>query len=86
MSVEQGRDAAVSRHSIDSNILGIDGGGMDLDLLSNKSRGASEHPFGPDIDIDFGMDMDLGLNFGDGQPLTDREKTPGQTRSSRACK
>jgi cohesin complex subunit SCC1 len=85
-SVEMGRDGPASnarRDSIDSHLLGKGG---DLDLLSNKSREASENPFGADMnmDIDFGpdvggMDIDLGLDFGG--------HTPGQTRSpSRACK
>jgi len=88
MSIEQGRDAVASTHSLDSHILGRGGGDRDLDLLSNRSRGASENPFGTEMDMDFGpdfagMDLDLGVNFGDN---LDREKTPGQTRSpSRAC-
>jgi cohesin complex subunit SCC1 len=94
MSVEVGRDAAAPRLSLDSNVLGDHGMGVDLDIASNrsKSRGASEHPFGPDMDIDFGadlggVDLDLGLDFGDKAPLSEHEKTPGQTRtSSRACK
>jgi cohesin complex subunit SCC1 len=85
MSVEQGREAAAPRHSLDSHIFGNDGRDKEFDLLSNRSRGASEHPFGAEMDMDFGPDfagIDLGVNFGD----NDREKTPGQTRSpSRAC-
>lgn len=90
-SIEVGRDGPAShagRESIDSRLLGH--GHENLDLLSNKSREASENPFGADMNIDMGMDIDfgpdvggmdidLGLDFG-GQ-------TPGQTRSpSRHCK
>ncbi|KAI9571058.1 hypothetical protein HD554DRAFT_2238911, partial [Boletus coccyginus] len=59
----------------------------DLDAFSYRSREASEHPFGAEMDIDMpfgpdvlGTDLDLGLNFGDGL-LAQQEKTPGQTRS-----
>jgi len=90
MSVEVGRDAPLSRdyrQSIDSHLLGRPD--TDLDILSQKSREPSEQPFGAEMDLDFGpdmgMDIDLGLDFGD-RPVEDREKTPGQTRSpSRAC-
>lgn len=90
MSVEVGRDAPAPRQSIDSHLLAENGMELDMDLLSHrsKSRDLSEHPFGPDVDMDFGPDfggMDLGIDFGD-HPPSDREKTPGQTReSSRAC-
>lgn len=93
MSVEIGLDAPAPKDDINSAFLGRNGADMDLDLLSNRSktREASEHPFGADVDMNFGEDfagMDLGefnINFGD-RPLSDREKTPGQTRSSsRAC-
>jgi len=64
----------------------------DMDIFSHASRAPSEHRFGADMDVDMpfgpdtGMDIDLGLDFGDG-PLSEREKTPGQTRSpSRMCK
>jgi len=90
MSVEMGRDAAGPRDSLGSHLIGRGDLDLDMDLLSNrsKSRDPSEHPFGADVDMDFGpdlggMDLDLGVDFGD-HPLTDREKTPGQTRSSRA--
>jgi cohesin complex subunit SCC1 len=94
MSMEVGRrDAAASRLSIDSRIIGDNAMDVDLDLASNKSRSRapSEHPFGADLDFDFGhdlagVDLDLGVDFGDKLPPSDREKTPGQTRaSSRAC-
>jgi cohesin complex subunit SCC1 len=92
MSVEMGRDAPGPRDSLASHIVGHGDLDLGMDLLSNrsKSRDLSEHPFGADINIDFGpdmggMDLDLGADFGDHSP-TDREKTPGQTRSSRACK
>jgi cohesin complex subunit SCC1 len=88
MSIEVGRDAApprAARESLDSRFLG--GPGQDdFDMLSTKSREVSQHPFAPDIDMDFGpdigdMDIDLGLNF---EPVvSDHEKTPGQT--TRAC-
>lgn len=87
-SVELGRDGPMShgrRDSVDSHLLGKGGLNGDLDRMSNKSREASENPFGAEMnmDLDFGpdlggMDIDLGLDFGG--------KTPGQTRSpSRAC-
>lgn len=92
-SVEVGRDAhapRAPRESIDSHLLGP-GGEADLDLISHRSRQVSEDPFGADMamDIDFGpdlgVDVDLGLTFDD-QPLSEGQKTPGQTRSlSRAC-
>ncbi|THH15656.1 hypothetical protein EW146_g4851 [Bondarzewia mesenterica] len=87
MSVEVGRDAPPpreARQSLDSHLLGRRGADTDLDILSQRSRDLSEHPLGADMDIDFGpdigMDIDLGLDFGD-NPLSEREKTPGQTRS-----
>ncbi|KZT21360.1 hypothetical protein NEOLEDRAFT_1099272 [Neolentinus lepideus HHB14362 ss-1] len=101
MSVEMGRDAAThrsARESIDSRLIGKGGADFDLDMLSQRSR--SEQPFGAEVDMDFGpdlggMDIDLGLDFGDGPGATsagdvtievepqqsDREKTPGYTRS-----
>lgn len=65
----------------------------DIDVFSYRSREASEHPFGPEMDVDMpfgpdiaGAELDLGLDFGDGL-LSEREKTPGQTRSpSRMCR
>lgn len=91
MSVEVGRDAALprgARESLDSHLLGRQGIDLDLDLLSNKSREPSEHPFGADMDLDFGpdiggMDLDLGLDFGD-KPLSEHAPTPRLT-PSRAC-
>ncbi|KAH7910585.1 Rec8 like protein-domain-containing protein [Hygrophoropsis aurantiaca] len=89
-SVEQGRDAPVprnARESLASHFMGRNGDKDEMDLLSNRSRDPSVHPYGADVDMDMGfgpdlggMDVDLGLNFGD-HPLSDREKTPGQTRS-----
>jgi cohesin complex subunit SCC1 len=82
-AVEVGRDAGAAPRL--SDVLGgkLDADG-DLDMMSNRSRDPSEHPFGADMDFggDFdAMNVDLGLDFGD-----NREKTPGQTRSpSRAC-
>ncbi|KAF8894121.1 Rec8 like protein-domain-containing protein [Infundibulicybe gibba] len=77
------------RESIDSHIMGKGDVEMELDILSNrsKSRDASEHPFGADVDMDFpdlgGMDLtDFGIGFDAPPPADDREKTPGQTRSS----
>ena len=92
-SVGVGRDAQYHQDSIHSHLLAQNGRDLDMDILSNrsKSRGASEHPFGGDVDMDFpelaGMDLsDLGIGF-DNMPLDNIEKTPGQTReSSRACK
>lgn len=101
MSVEMGRDAApprAPRESLDSRLAGKANTDLDMDVLSQRSR--SQDPFGADVDMDFGpdlggMDIDLGLDFGDGpgatgaadvtmeaeQPQSDREKTPGYTRS-----
>lgn len=86
MSVEVGRDAAPprsARESLDSHLLRRDG--ADLDVLSVRSREMSEHPFGADVDMDFGpdlgpMDIDLGLDFGDGVPPEERAKS-----KSRGC-
>lgn len=99
MDIEVGRDAAgprPPRESLDSHLLG-NRDDMDIDLLSHKSREGSEHPFGPDMNLDFGpdigdMELDLGLDFGDGppapepepivvDPLSDRERTPRLTPS-----
>ncbi|KAL4078416.1 Rec8 like protein-domain-containing protein [Scleroderma yunnanense] len=87
-SIEVGRDAPTprsARESLDSRMMG--GTEKDADIFSRASRAPSEHGFGADMDIDMpfgpdvgGMDIDLGLDFGDG-PLSEREKTPGQTRS-----
>ncbi|KAG6372290.1 Rec8 like protein-domain-containing protein [Boletus reticuloceps] len=90
-SVEVGRDAPKprsARESLDSAMMGRGRGtDKDLDAFSYGSREASEHPFGAEMDIDMpfgpdiaGADLDLGLDFGDGFP-SEREKTPGQTRS-----
>ena len=70
MSVEVGRDAASIRSpraSLVSHLLGKDGD----DALTHRSREMSENPFGADMDLDFGpdvngMDIDLGLDLGDG--------------------
>ncbi|EJD02799.1 uncharacterized protein FOMMEDRAFT_107785 [Fomitiporia mediterranea MF3/22] len=68
VEVEVGRDAAAMRsprESIGSHLLG-----KDVDMVSVRSREASEHPFGGGMDFDFGGDIgmidDLGINFGDG--------------------
>ncbi|KAL5485109.1 MCD1 [Sanghuangporus weigelae] len=69
MSVEFGRDAGAMRsprESLDSHLLGK--GAQDIDVLSTRSREAS---FGAGMDFDFGadlggMDVDLGLDFGEG--------------------
>ncbi|KAI0046073.1 hypothetical protein FA95DRAFT_1583171 [Auriscalpium vulgare] len=84
MSVGVGRDAAAIRdvrQSLGSDILGR--GGDDLDVLSHRSRAPSENPFAGDFDFgaDTGMDIDLGLDFGDRPPPSEGDKTPGQTRS-----
>jgi cohesin complex subunit SCC1 len=92
-SVEVGRDAPTPRsprESLDSRMMGR--GGEGEDFFSHMSREPSEHPFGADMDVDMdfgpdtaGMDIDLGIDFGD-RALSEREKTPGQTRSpSRMC-
>ncbi|KAF9263415.1 hypothetical protein L218DRAFT_928040 [Marasmius fiardii PR-910] len=95
-SVGVGRDADPFRDSIGAQFM-EEGGGIELDLVSNrsKSRGPSEHGFGGDINIDMDIDMPLdGLDLGefgvgfdevpvDGLPVlpADGERTPGQTRS-----
>lgn len=94
MSIGVGRDAApprTARESLDSHLLGRGGADLDLDfdVMSNKSRAASEHPFGADMDLDFGpdagggLDFDLNLDFGD-KPLSEHAPTPRLT-PSRAC-
>ncbi|KIJ18731.1 hypothetical protein PAXINDRAFT_167284 [Paxillus involutus ATCC 200175] len=91
-SVEVGRDAPTprsARESLDSAMMGRGrGADKDLDVFSYRSREPSEHPFGPDMDVDMpfgpdvgGADLDLGIDFGDRLPA-ERENTPGQTRSS----
>jgi cohesin complex subunit SCC1 len=92
-SVGVGRDTQHHRDSIHSHLLARNGRDLDMDMLSNrsKSRDASEHPFGGDVDMDFpelaGMDLgDLGIGFDD-MPLDNIEKALDHTReSSRACK
>ncbi|KIJ68157.1 hypothetical protein HYDPIDRAFT_107820 [Hydnomerulius pinastri MD-312] len=85
-SVEVGRDAPTprsARESLDSRMMGRGATAeRDIDVFSYRSREASEHPFGADMDVDMpfgpevgGADFDLGLDFGDRPP------TPGQTRS-----
>lgn len=94
-SVEVGRRATTphsTRESLDSRMMGH-GTEKDADIFSHPSRAPSEHPFHADMDVDvpFGpdigaMDIDLGVDFGD-VPPSERERTPGQTRSlSRVCK
>ncbi|KAI0066081.1 hypothetical protein BV25DRAFT_1879090 [Artomyces pyxidatus] len=95
MSVEVGRDAAPPREfrqSLDSHMLGR-GGDSDLDILSHRSREPSENPFAADMNDfgpDIGMDIDLGLDFGERPPSvhppsehppSEGAKTPEQTRS-----
>ncbi|KAJ7497237.1 Rec8 like protein-domain-containing protein [Mycena latifolia] len=80
-SVGVGRDLPLVEESLDAQFM-RNNGDMDMDIFSNhsKSRGGSEHPFNGDMNIDM-PDFDLGIDFGD---TNDRQKTPGQTRSSRA--
>ncbi|KAG9316597.1 Rec8 like protein-domain-containing protein [Chiua virens] len=91
-SVEVGREAPPprsARESLDSAMMGRGRvAGKDLDVFSYRSREPSEHPFGTEMDVDMsfgpefaGGELDLGLDFGDGPPPLEREKTPGQTRS-----
>ncbi|KAJ6593844.1 Rec8 like protein-domain-containing protein [Mycena capillaripes] len=77
-SVGVGRDLPVVDESLDAQFM-PNNGDMDIDVFSShsKSRGGSEHPFNGDMNIDM-PDFDLPIGF-DG-----REKTPGQSRSSRA--
>lgn len=96
LSVEVGRrdDTAMRspRASLDSHLLG--NGLPDLDAITARSRGVSERPFGDDMDMDFGgdlgMDLDLGLDFGDGTAgditIGETGMGAGKERSpSRAC-
>ncbi len=77
-SVEVGRRYAgldrSARESLGSHLMG--GEGDELDAQSHRSREMSEHPFGADVNMDFGpdvggMDIDLGLDFGDGPSAGD---------------
>jgi cohesin complex subunit SCC1 len=71
MEVEVGRDAAPvrnARESLGSQLLGRRDMDIDLDVLSYRSREASEHPFAADMSIDLHPELgelDLGLDFGD---------------------
>ncbi|KAJ7680265.1 Rec8 like protein-domain-containing protein [Mycena polygramma] len=78
-SVGVGRDLPVVEEALDAQFM-RNNGDMDIDLLSSHSRGGSEHPFNGDMNIDM-PDFDLPIDFGD---TNGREKTPGQSRSSRA--
>ncbi|TDL26250.1 hypothetical protein BD410DRAFT_764723 [Rickenella mellea] len=86
MDVEMGRDAAhprSARESMDSHVLGRNG--VDLDILSNRSRDPSEHNFGGDMDMDFGGDIggiDLGLDFGNDTLGQDSINLPGDHAKS----
>jgi cohesin complex subunit SCC1 len=78
-SVGVGRDLPLVEESLDAQFM-RNNENMDMDIFSNhsKSRGGSEDPF----NVNGGLDIDmpeLDIDFGD------RPKTPGQTRSSRAC-
>lgn len=97
MSVEIGRrdDHALGspRISLNSHVLGNEM--ADLDALTARSRAVSEKPFGDDLDVDFGgdlgMDLDLGLDFGDGTTgdITAGDISLGMNRErspSRVCK
>lgn len=95
-SVEFGRDAAPMRRARDSLASHLLGKGdmemdVDLDLMSRGSRAPSEQPFNADMDLGLGPDAtmdlgDFGISFGgDDHPMSDREKTPGQTRSPSEC-
>lgn len=103
MDVEVGRDAAPARaprESLGSQLLGRHDMDVDLDLLSYRSREASEHPFAADMSVDLHPELgelDLGLDFGDGErtpsePGMDLEQaltprmTPPELTPSRACK
>ncbi|KAF8210172.1 Rec8 like protein-domain-containing protein [Mycena galopus ATCC 62051] len=81
-SVGVGRDLPVVDENFDDQFMRNGNGDMDLDIFSqhSKSREASEHPFNGDMDIDLGIDFG-DTNIGD---TNGREKTPGQSRSSRA--
>ena len=100
LSIEYNRDAPVLRDpraSLDSALL--DQRDKDFDVLSTRSRDASEAGFGGNFDLDLipddmGMDLDHGLSFGDEllidkEPLIDlpidKEQTPALVKSSRVC-
>lgn len=94
ISIEMGRrdeQTGSPRISIASNLQGQMGMDIDRDM-SVLSKGAGAGAYDIDAPIDFGAgfndnidfgDADLGLTFGD-EPA-EREKTPGQVHSSRAC-
>lgn len=98
MSMEVGRDAAPprsARESLDSHLLGRPGADYDLELMSNRSRAASENPFAADMDLDFGpeaggvdlgLDLDLGLDqpLDFDKPLSEHAPTP-KLSPSREC-
>lgn len=78
LSIEFNRDASVLRDpraSLDSVLL--DQKDKEFDVLSTRSRDASEAGFGGanfDLDLvpdDIGMDLDHGLSFGD-EPIVDK--------------
>lgn len=81
-SVGVGRDLPLVEDNLDAQFM-RNNGDVDMDIFSShsKSRGGSEHPFNENMNIDM-PDFDLGIDFGDAD---DRQKTPGQDRSSRAC-
>jgi cohesin complex subunit SCC1 len=80
-SVGVGRDLPAVDENFDDQFR--PNGNMDIDIFSHhsKSREGSEHPFNEGMNVDM-PDFDLPIDFGD---TNDREKTPGQTRSSRGC-
>ncbi|KAF9529330.1 Rec8 like protein-domain-containing protein [Crepidotus variabilis] len=89
-SVGVGRDAPIGLDSMGPDIAFSEHGfGPEFDALSyrSKSREASAPPFDLPMDIDlpeagdFNLE-DIGIGFDDIPPLDEREKTPGQTRSS----
>ncbi|KAF8967815.1 Rec8 like protein-domain-containing protein [Flammula alnicola] len=87
-SVGVGRDAQIHGDSFDSDLMRGHGLGVDLDVLSHrsKSRDVSEQPFGTAMDIDVFPDVDLGdlgIGFDDLPPDVGdvNGRTPSQTRS-----
>ncbi|KIK27723.1 hypothetical protein PISMIDRAFT_674633 [Pisolithus microcarpus 441] len=84
-SVEVGRDAPTPRSARESLESMMGRGTEKDDIFSHVSRAASEYRFSVDRDVDMpfgpdigGMDVDLGLDFGDG-PLSEPERM--RTRS-----
>lgn len=90
MSVEVAREAITlrdPRDSLDSALLGNVDFDKDMDIRSIHSREPSEVPLSGgilDLDMDPGIDLDLGIDFGEHQ-LFDIVPPFGKEKDSRAC-